>query len=63
MFKECLFLVSPVAQSLKEIGRLSATHGYHGAENVCKYVALGMTREEVAEGGRRAAEFVPDPNA
>ena len=43
--------------------RLSAAQGCHGAENACEFVALGMTREEVAEGGRRAAAFVPGPSA
>ena len=43
--------------------QLSAAQGYHGAENACEFVALGMTREEVAEGGRRAAAFVPGPSA
>ena len=43
--------------------RLSAAQGYHAAENACEFVALGMTREEVAEGGRRAAAFVPGPSA
>jgi len=38
--------------------RLSAAQGYRGAEGACEFVALGMTREEVAEGGRRAAAFV-----
>ena len=43
--------------------RLSAAQGYHGAENACQFVALGMTREEVAEGGRRAAAFVAGSSA
>ncbi len=43
--------------------RLSAAQGYHGAQNAFEFVALGMTREEVAEGGRRAAAFVPGPSA
>ena len=42
--------------------RLSAAQGYHGGENACEFVALGMTREEVDEGGRRAAAFVPGPS-
>ena len=41
--------------------RLSATQGYRGAESACEFVALAMTREEVAEGGRRAAAFVRTP--
>jgi len=41
--------------------RLSAAQGYRGAENACEFVALGMTREEVAEGGRRAAAFRLSP--
>jgi TPR repeat protein len=40
--------------------RLSAAQGYRGAESACEFVALGMTREEVAEGGRRVAVFVAD---
>jgi hypothetical protein len=43
--------------------RLSAAQGFHCAENACEFVALGMTREEVAEGGRRAVAFVPGPSA
>jgi hypothetical protein len=43
--------------------RLSAARGYRGAESACEFVALGMTREEVAEGGRRAAAFVAGPSA
>lgn len=38
--------------------QLSAAQGYRGAEGACEFVALGMTREEVTEGGRRAAAFV-----
>jgi hypothetical protein len=38
--------------------RLSAAQGQRGAENACEFVALGMTREEVAEAGRRVAAFV-----
>jgi hypothetical protein len=41
--------------------RLSAAQGYRGAESACEFVALGMTREEVAEGGRRATAFLPPP--
>jgi len=43
--------------------RLSAAQGYRGGENACEFVALDMTREEVAEGGRRAAAFVPSHSA
>jgi TPR repeat protein len=38
--------------------RLSAAQGHPGAESACQFIALGMTREEVAEGGRRATAFV-----
>jgi TPR repeat protein len=38
--------------------RLSAAQGYPAAQGACEFVALGMTWEEVAEGGRRAAAFV-----
>ncbi|HWX21428.1 MAG TPA: tetratricopeptide repeat protein [Candidatus Binatia bacterium] len=38
--------------------RLSAAQGYRGAEGACEFVALGMSWEEVDEGGRRAAAFV-----
>lgn len=38
--------------------RLSAAQGYRGAESACQFVTSGMTWEEVAEGGRRAAAFV-----
>ena len=39
--------------------RLSAAQGHREAESACEFVALAMTREEVAEGGRRAAAFRP----
>jgi TPR repeat protein len=39
--------------------RLSSAQGYRAAESACEFVALAMTREEVAEGGRRAAAFLP----
>jgi len=39
--------------------RLAAAQGYRGAEGACEYMALGMTREEVAEGGRRVDAFRP----
>jgi TPR repeat protein len=42
---------------------LSAAQKHHGAESACEFVALGMTREEVAESGRRVATFPPGPNA
>lgn len=41
--------------------RLSAAQGYRGAENACEFIALGMTREEVAESGHRATAFVAGP--
>lgn len=41
--------------------RLSAMQGYRGAANACEFVALAMTLEEVAEGGRRVAAFLPTP--
>ena len=47
-------------EALKWI-RLSAAQGYRGAEGACEFVALRMTREEVAEGGRRASAFLPPP--
>ncbi len=37
--------------------QLSAAQGYRGAQRACEFVALGMTREEVAEGGRRVTAF------
>ncbi len=43
--------------------RLSASQGCHGAVGACEFVALGMTREEVAESERRAGAFVPGPSA
>ena len=42
--------------------RLSAAQGYRGAENACEFVALGMTREEVTEGSRRADAFLHRPS-
>jgi uncharacterized protein len=41
--------------------RLSASQGCHGAVGACEFVALGMTREEVAESERRAAAFLSLP--
>ncbi len=41
--------------------RLSAAQGCRGALGACEFVALGMTREEVAESGRRVAAFMPPP--
>ena len=38
--------------------RLSAAQGCHGAVGACEFVALGMTREEVAESALRAGAFV-----
>ena len=43
--------------------RLSAAQGCHGAVGAREFVALGMTREEVAESGRRVAAFAPGPTA
>jgi TPR repeat protein len=39
--------------------RLAAAQGYRGSEAAWAFVALGMTREDVADGGRRVAAFVP----
>ena len=39
--------------------RLSAAQGYRDSDAAWAFVALAMTREDVAEGGRRAAAFVP----
>jgi len=38
--------------------QLSAAQGCRGAASACEFVSLDMTREEVAEGGRRAAAFI-----
>jgi TPR repeat protein len=43
--------------------RLSAAQGYRGAEGACEFIALGMTREEVTVGERRAEAFVAGTNA
>jgi hypothetical protein len=40
--------------------RLAVVTGYSGAESALEFVALGMTRNEVAEGGRRAVAFLAD---
>ena len=37
--------------------RLAADQNYHGAGTLCEMVNLGMTREDVVEGGRRVAAF------
>jgi TPR repeat protein len=39
--------------------RLAAAQGYRGSEAAWAFVALAMTREDVADGGRRVAAFVP----
>jgi TPR repeat protein len=39
--------------------RLAAAQGHREAEGACEFVALGMTRPEVAEAGRRVEAFVP----
>jgi TPR repeat protein len=38
--------------------RLAAAQAYPEAETGCDFVSMGMTRESVIEGDRRAAEFV-----
>ena len=38
--------------------RLSAVQGYRPAESACEFVALGMTREEVAESALRVSGFI-----
>ena len=42
--------------------RLSAAQTYRGAESACEFVALGMTRDEVAEAVRRVTAFVAGAN-
>jgi hypothetical protein len=37
--------------------RLAAAQGYRGSEAACERVALGMTREEVADGNQRITAF------
>jgi TPR repeat protein len=39
--------------------QLAAAQGYRGSEAASAFLALAMTREDVAEGGRRVAAFVP----
>ena len=39
----------------------SSSNVIMAAESACEFVALSMTREEVAEGMRRVAAFVPGP--
>ena len=39
--------------------QLSAAQGYRGSEAAWAFVALTMTREDVADGGRRVAAFAP----
>src|SRR6266496_4192839 len=38
--------------------QLAAAQGYKGSTEACERMTLGMNREEVAEGNRRAAAFV-----
>jgi len=38
--------------------QLAVVPGYRGAESAREFVALGMTRDEVDEGGRRAVAFL-----
>jgi TPR repeat protein len=37
---------------------LASAQGYKGSDAACERVALGMTREEVADGNQRTAAFV-----
>ena len=39
--------------------QLAAAQGYRGSGAACAFVALNMTREDVADGRRRIAAFVP----
>jgi TPR repeat protein len=39
--------------------QLAAAQGYRGSDAAWAFVALAMTREDVADGGRRVAAFVP----
>jgi uncharacterized protein len=39
--------------------QLAAAQGYRGSAAAAGFVTLNMTRQDVAEGGRRAAAFVP----
>ena len=39
--------------------QLAAAQGYRGSAAAWAFVALSMTREDVADGGRRIAAFVP----
>ena len=39
--------------------QLAAAQGYRGSEQAWAFVALGMTREDVVDGSRRIAAFVP----
>ena len=41
--------------------RLAAAQGYRGSEAAWAFVALAMTREDVADGSRRVAAFVRLP--
>jgi TPR repeat protein len=43
--------------------RLSAAQRYRPAQSACEFVALSMTRDEVAESARRAAAFVARSSA
>ena len=39
---------------------LAVAQGHRGSESAREFVALNMTREEVAEGGRRAMTFTAE---
>jgi hypothetical protein len=41
--------------------QLSAAQGYRGSQAAWAFVALTMTRADVADGTRRIAAFVPVP--
>jgi TPR repeat protein len=41
--------------------QLAAAQGYRGSEEARSFVALNMTREDVADASRRIAAFVPAP--
>lgn len=46
-----------------EVGPIVRRAGLPRAVGACEFVALSMTREEVAESGRRVAAFARGPTA
>jgi len=43
--------------------QLAAAQGFHGSAAACERVSLTMTHDDVTQGNRRVADFLPTPPA